>query len=128
MRGVAAVGAPRCAGPAMSRALLYPVPDWLELSVACVILCSVNPIVDFSSSFSLQDRVAVHLKDVVDTADAEALTEEGKFCLRALTELHAFMHSSTDMCFGQELFRGQQAHLVNFPLRRGLRPGLRRSG
>ena len=28
MRGLAAMRAPRCTGPAMSRALLFPILDW----------------------------------------------------------------------------------------------------
>ena len=43
MRGLAAMRAPRCAGAAMSRALMYQIPDWPALSVACVILSSVRP-------------------------------------------------------------------------------------
>ena len=36
MRDFAAVKASKCAGAAMSRALLYPILDWPALSVACV--------------------------------------------------------------------------------------------
>ena len=43
MRGLAALRAARFAGAAVSRALLYPLPDWLALSVACVMLSSVRP-------------------------------------------------------------------------------------
>ena len=36
----------------------------------------------------------MHPENVVDPADARALAEEGKFCLRVLTELCAFMHGT----------------------------------
>ena len=42
MRVLAAMSAPRCAGLATSRALLYPIPHWLALSVACSELSSVT--------------------------------------------------------------------------------------
>ena len=38
-----AINAPRCAGAAMSRALLYLIPDWPALSVTCTMLSSVKP-------------------------------------------------------------------------------------
>ena len=41
----------------------------------------------------------MHSKDVVDSADAQALTKERKFCLWILTQVHAFMHSADDVCF-----------------------------
>ena len=67
-RGLAAMRAPRCAGAAMYRALLYPIPDWSALNVACVILSSVRPgksrsrpmpnlVVDFCSALFLKDCV-----------------------------------------------------------------------
>ena len=43
IRDLPAVRAPRCAGRATSRALLWPIPDWLALSVACSWLSSENP-------------------------------------------------------------------------------------
>ena len=81
VRGLVAVGAPRCAGAAMSRALLNPIPDWLALTVACVKLScvkpgrrvretTVQPRRRFQRLFLLQDRVAVHPQDVVDAADS----------------------------------------------------------
>ena len=76
-----------------------------------------------------------------DTADAKTLAKESKFCLVVLAELDSLVHSSYDVSFGQELVhdeltgshsnsegvapsghcgdRGQQAHLVDFPLGRG---------
>ena len=45
----------------------------------------------------------MHSEDVADSADAQALTEEGKFCLRDLTRPYAFMHGPGDVCFCQEL-------------------------
>ena len=66
-----------------------------------------NLIVDFSSSSLLRDRVAVHPKNVVDTADAKTFTKESKFCLWVLAQLNTLMHSSSDVCFGQELVRDE---------------------
>ena len=43
VHGLAAMRALRCAGAAMSRALLYPILDWPALSVACTMLSSVKP-------------------------------------------------------------------------------------
>ena len=43
MRGLAAMRGPKCAGAAMSRALLVPILDWPAPSVACVKLSSVRP-------------------------------------------------------------------------------------
>ena len=43
MRDFAAMKAPRCTGAEMSRALLYPIPDWPAVSVACTELSYVNP-------------------------------------------------------------------------------------
>ena len=111
MRGLAPTSAPRCAGPAMSRALFYPMPDRLALGAACSVQSSVNPgkslsrdllsnpIVDFSSSFLLQDCVAVHPEDVVDTANARASAQESEFRLRILAQLNTFVHCSDDVCF-----------------------------
>ena len=46
------------------------------------------------------------LKDcVVDATDTQTLSEEGKFRLRILAELDAFVHCSEDVCFAQELVR-----------------------
>ena len=52
IRGLAAMKAPRCAGRATSRALLYPTPVWLALSVACSELSSVNPGKSLSSDLA----------------------------------------------------------------------------
>ena len=118
---MAAMSAPRCEGRAMSCALLYPMPDSLALSVACSVLSSVikgplpNLIVDFSSSFLLQDRVAVHPKDVVDKADAKTFPKESKFCLWVLAQLNKLMHSSNDVCFDQELVRDELTGLTATP-------------
>ena len=43
MRDFAATRDPKCAAAAMSRALFYPIPDWLTLRVAYVRLSSVKP-------------------------------------------------------------------------------------
>ena len=51
--GLTAIRAPRCAGAAMSRALLCPIPDWPALSVACVKLCSVKPKMKLPASHAL---------------------------------------------------------------------------
>ena len=119
MRGLAAMSAPRCVGPAMSRALLYPIPDWLGLSVACSELSSVNPRKSLSrdrcptlsktsaARFFLRECVATHPEDVVDTANAKALANECKFCPRILAQLNTLVHSSSDICFGQELIRNE---------------------
>ena len=47
--------------------------------------------------------MTVYSEDVVGSADAQTLAEEGKFCLRALTQLDTFVHCPIDVCFGQEL-------------------------
>ena len=62
-------------------------------------------VVDFSSSFLLQDRVAVHSQEAVDAANSQTLSEEGKFRLRVLTQLESFVHGSNDVCLVQELVR-----------------------
>ena len=65
----------------MSRALLHPIPDRPALSAARSMLYSVKPgkslsrdplsnlVIKFSGALLLQDRVAVHSKNVVDAAD-----------------------------------------------------------
>ena len=45
----------------------------------------------------------MHPEEVVDSADAQSLTEEGKFRLRVMTQLHASVHGPDDVCFCQEL-------------------------
>ena len=116
MRGLTAVGAPKCAGAATSRALLYPIPD-SALSVACVTLSSVKPgksrsrdrwpnlVVDFCSPLFLNDSVALHSQDVVDAANSQTLPEAGKFRLRVLTQLNSLVHGANDICLGRELAR-----------------------
>ena len=42
-------------------------------------------------------------KDVVDTADAKTFAQESTFCLWVPAQLNTLMHSSNDVCFGQEL-------------------------
>ena len=112
MRGLAAMSAPRCAGPAMCRSFLYPIPEWPALSVR--LLRTVlresreealkrslsNLVMDFSSPFFLQDCVAMHPEDVVDTANATAF-------VRILAQLNTLLHSSSDICFGRELIRNE---------------------
>ena len=119
MRGLAAVSAPKCARAAMSRALLYPIPDWPALSVACVMRHTVHRetqeepferplpdlIVDRCRPLFLQDFVAVNPQDVVDTADSQTLSEEGEFCLQILATLDALVHCADDVCFAHELVR-----------------------
>ena len=86
----------------MSRALLYPIPDWPGLSVACTMLSSVNPgkslsrdlIVDFSGSLLLQDRVAVHPEDVVDTP---------RLSRGRTNSVCGFWHTSTRSCIARHL-------------------------
>ena len=51
---------------------------------------------DFGGFFFLKDRVTVHWENVAGSADAKALTKEGKFCLRLLTKLYAFMHGTDE--------------------------------
>ena len=91
MRGLAAMSAPKCAGAAMSRALLYPTPGWPAPSVACVMLSGEEPlerslpnlVVDFSGPLLLQDRMTVHLQSVIGAADSQTLSDE---LVRALLE------------------------------------------
>ena len=64
-----------------------------------------NLVVDFCSSLFLKDCAAVYSQDVVDAADSQTLTEEGKFRLRVLAEVDAFVHCSNDVCVGQRLVR-----------------------
>ena len=100
----------------MSRALLFRIPGWPALSVACVILSFVRPgkrpfkrplpnfVADFCSPLFLEDGMAVH-SQVVDAAHSHTLSEEGKFRLWVLAELDAIVHCSNDVCFAQELVR-----------------------
>ena len=119
MRGVGAMSAPRCAGPAMSRALLYPILDWPALCVASSELSSVNPGKSLSRDLLTnlsedvgkltlwKNCVIVHSGDVVDSTDAKTLAEKGKFCQRVLARLNTFVHCSNDSCFGHELIRNE---------------------
>ena len=103
----------------MSRALLYPIPDWPALRVACVVLSSVRPgkspierplpnlVVELCSPLFLQDCVAVNSQDVVHAATSQTLSEEGEFRLRVLAELDAFEHCSHDICLAQEQVRDE---------------------
>ena len=67
----------------MSRALLYPIPDWPALSVAC-------------TKLSEQLVSPVHSQNVVDTTDTDTFAKESTFCLRVLAQLNAFVHCSND--------------------------------
>ena len=51
--------------------------------------------------------MAVHSQNVIDTTDAKTFTQESKFCLRALAELDAFVHSSNEVRLYQELLRDE---------------------
>ena len=42
-------------------------------------------------------------------ANSHTLSEDGKFRLRVLAELDALVHSSTDVCFAQELVRDEHS-------------------
>ena len=66
-----------------------------------------NLVVDFCSSFLLQDRVAVHTENVVHTTDAKTLTQDSKFRLRVLRQLNMLVHCPNDICLGQELVRNE---------------------
>ena len=103
MPGLAAMSAPRCAGgrnvtPGLAcaerrllRALLRESREEpLKISLP-------NLVVDFSSSFFLQDCVAMHPEGVVDAADAKAFAKERKFCLRILAQLNTFVHCSNNI-------------------------------
>ena len=61
--------------------------------------------VDFCSPLFLEVHGAVFSQDAVAAANSHTLSEEGKFRLRVLAELHAFVHSSSDARFAQELVR-----------------------
>ena len=103
----------------MSRGFLKPIPDWLALRVACVMLSSVRPrksrskdrcpnfIANRRCTLFLHDCVAVNPQDVVDTVDAQTLSEEGALCLWILAELNAPMHCSDDICLAEELVRDE---------------------
>ena len=43
----------------------------------------------------------------VDTADSQALSDEGELRLRVLAKLDAFVHRSDDVCLAQELVRDE---------------------
>ena len=70
----------------MSRALLFPIPDWTAASVACVMLSSMKP----GKSLSRDQTLS-----------------KGKFRLRVLAELDAFVHRSDDVCPARELVRDE---------------------
>ena len=53
-----------------------------------------------AASFSFKDDVSMH-PDVVDPAGTKTLTEEGKFCLRALADLYALMHARMTSAFAK---------------------------
>ena len=101
---------PRCAGAATSRAFFNRFRT--GLSVACSMLSSVKPgksplkrslshlFINFSGSLLLQDRVAVHLEDVVVTTNAKASDSE--------------CHASSGFC--RDL--GHIMHVTKCPLRR----------
>ena len=61
--------------------------------------------VDFCSPLFLKDCVAVNSQDVAHAADSQTLSGDGKFRLRVLAQLDAFVHCSNDVCFAQELVR-----------------------
>ena len=73
--------------------------------VSCFARPLPNLVVNFSSPPFLKDYVAVYSQEVVDAADSHTLLEEGKFRLRALAELDAFVHCSNDVCLAQEWVR-----------------------
>ena len=91
------------------------VPDSGLVSAECRLRHTVPPgrperplphlVVDFCSPLFLKDCVAVFSQDVVDAANPHTPPEEGKFRLRLLAELDAFVHFSSDVCFAQELAR-----------------------
>ena len=103
----------------MSRAPLNKIPGWPARRVACVVLSSVRPGKSRSrercptsskapcSTFILQDRVAVHSQDVVETAHSQTFSKEGELCLRVLAELDAFVHCADDISLAQELVRDE---------------------
>ena len=92
MRGLAAMRAPRCAGAATSRALLYSIPDWTALCVACTMLSSVKPWNSLSrdrcptSSSISAARCSCKIvwpcthKIVIDATHAKTVTLDSKFC------------------------------------------------
>ena len=100
----------------MSRALLKPIPDWLALRVACVMLSSLRPgeepfegpLPNFIANRRLHFVpqgffVTINSQDVVDTTDPQTLSEKGKFRLRVLAELNALMHGANDVCVAGKL-------------------------
>ena len=109
MRGLAAMRTPKRAGAAMFRAPLRP-----NSGLACAegrlrhaVLCEAREepfegplpdlVMDRCSTLFLQDCVAVHQQDVVDTAYSQTFSEEGELCLRVLAQLDAFVHGSDDI-------------------------------
>ena len=98
MRGLAAMGAPRCARAATSRA------EGLCHAVHCE--TQEEPferplsdlVVDLCSPLFLEDCVAVNPQDVVDTADSQTLPKEGELCLRIVAELNVLVHCTDDVC------------------------------
>ena len=53
---------------------------------------------DFGGRPFIENRLTRRSEDVVDSTDAKALAKGGKFCLRILTQLHAFMRGPDDVC------------------------------
>ena len=96
---------------AMSLALLNPIPDWLALRVACVMLSSVRPGKSRSKDplpnfiVNRRDFATMDPQDVVDTTDPRTLSEEGELRLPVLAELDALVRGSDDVCLAQELVR-----------------------
>ena len=116
MRGLDAMSAPKCAGAAMSRALLVS-----NSRLACA-ECGLrhtapretleeperplpNHVVDFCSPLFLKGCVTVDSENVVDADNSQTFSEEGKFRLRVLTQLHSFVHGVDDIGRGRELVR-----------------------
>ena len=106
----------KCARAAMSRALLYPIPDsCTERRLRHTVLHETreepferplsNLIVYLCSSLFLKDCVAVYSQDVVDAVNSHTLSEDGKFRLRVLAKLIAFVHCSNDVYLAEELVR-----------------------
>ena len=60
-----------------------------------------NLIKDCGSLSVMQNVATMHSEDVVDPAYGQFFSEEGKFCLLALTA--APVHGPDDICFCQEL-------------------------
>ena len=115
IRGLAAFRAPRCAG--VGKIARSFAPNTWVAGAECGLFRAVlskfwkesfkRPLPGFTEDFGgfsfLKDCVTVHSENVVDSTDAKAVTEEGKFCLQVLTKLYVFMHGPDDICFRQKL-------------------------